>query len=148
MSNRDNRDTSTEPVTDETATRDIGGAFGGSAGPMESRQEREGYGEQSGFVASQNRAEALSRPASTVPGGPADALSYAPSAGTRMQGQGAPMSQTDARDVSTANTDLRQDATTSGGNTANNYTGSHAADREAPRDNPPERGSSQESDAF
>ncbi len=146
MSNRDNRDTSKQPVTDETATRDIGGAFGGSAGPLESRQEREEYGEQGGLAATQDRANALSRPPANVQGGPSDSLTYNPSAGTGMQG--APMSQTDVRDVSTATTDLRQDAGDADRNTANNYTGDHASDREAPRDNLPERGSAQESDAF
>ncbi len=65
MSNRDNRDTSKQPVTDETATRDTGGAFGGSAGPLESREEREDYGEQGGFAATQDRADALSQPPPT-----------------------------------------------------------------------------------
>ncbi len=142
MSNRDQRDTSKDPVTDETATRD----FGGSAGAMESRQEREDYSAQSGLAASQSRAEALSRPPSNVQGGVSESVAYSPSAGTGMQG--APMSQPDARDVSSATTDLRQDAADDERNTANNYSGGHAADREAPRDNLPERGSSQESDAF
>jgi len=146
MSNQDNRGASKERVTGETATPDRGGAFGGSAGAIESRGEREDDGDQSGGGAAPPRADALSHPPANVQGGASEPLTYSPSAGTGMQG--APMSQADACDASTANTDKRREAGNEGREMGKNYTGEAASDREASRATPPERGSGQESDAF
>jgi len=146
MSNRDQRDTSKEPVTDETATRDIGGAFGGSAGPMESKEEHEEFEDQSGLTKVQNRANALSRPPTNVRGGPSEPLTYSPDAGTGMQG--APMSQTDARDTTTATTDTRRVARDEDQDMGRDHAVDPTLERTAGRDNLPERGSAEESDAF
>jgi len=144
MSNRDQRDTSKEPVTDETATRDIGGAFGGSAGTMESREEREDYGDQSGLAKVQNRANILSRPPADVQGGPSEPLTYSPDGGTGMSG--APMSQTDTKDTTT--TDTRRAARDEDQDMGHNHAANPTLDRAADRDTPPQRGSSEASDAF
>lgn len=146
MSNRDQRDISKEPVTDETATRDIGGAFGGSAGPMESREEREDYGDQSGLTKVQNRANTLSRPPANVKGGASEPLTYSPSAGTGMPG--APMSQTDARDTTTTNTDTRRVARDEDQDMGHNHAANPTLDRADEHDSSPQRASSEESDAF
>jgi len=146
MSNRDQRDTSKEPVTDETATRDIGGAFGGSAGTMESREEREDYGDQSGLAKVQNRANILSRPPANVQGGPSEPLTYSPDGGTGMSG--APMSQTDTKDTTTANTDTRRAARDGDQDMGHNHAANPTLDRASDRDTAPHRGSSEASDAF
>ena len=146
MSNRDQRDTSKDPVTDETATRDIGGAFGGSAGTMESREEREDYGDQSGLANVQNRADILSRPPANPGGGPSESLTYSPAAGTGMRG--APMSQTDAQDTTTATTDTRRAAGDEDQDMGHNDAANPTLDRVADRDGSPQRASSGESDAF
>lgn len=151
MSNRDHRDTSKDLVTDETATPDIGGAFGGSAGTLESREEREDYGEQSGLGGTLDRARALSRPPAHVQGGPSEPLTYGADAGTGMQGAPvppAPMSQTDARDTATATTDVRRQAGDEGREMGGNYVPDSHADRAAEGANLPERGSSLDNDAF
>ncbi len=146
MSNRDQRDTSKEIVTDETATPDIGGAFGGSAGPMESAEAHEEFEDQSGLTKVQHRAQALSRPPANVRGGPSEPLTYSPDAGTGMSGT--PMSQTDAQDTATANTDTRHVARDEDQNMGQDHAVDPTLERVADRDTLPERGSSKESDAF
>ncbi len=146
MSNRDQRDTSKEPVTDETATPDIGGAFGGSAGTMESREEHEEFEDQSGLTKVQNRANVLSRPPANPRGGASEPLTYSPDAGTGMRG--APMSQTDTKDTTTTTTDTCRAARDEDQDMGHNHAANPTLDRAADRDTPPQRGSSEASDAF
>ena len=145
MSNRDNRDTSGRLVSDETATRDVGGAFGGSAGTMESREGHEAYEDQAGMTVVQNRTDMLSHPGPETQGGPSEPLTYAPDAGTGSRS--APMASPDARDVTTANTDVRRDSQDADQNLGEHYPGDNAPDRAA-GDDLPGRSNPDQTDAF
>ncbi len=123
MSNSDHRDRSQELVSDETATRDIGGSIGGLSGTMPNTDQRRtgtatGAPIQGTATSLGQRPETAGDPNNGPSDPPRDTLSYKPSdatsAPTLTDDRGSdgrsttpPMGQTDARDVSTARTDTR-----------------------------------------
>jgi hypothetical protein len=140
---------------DPTATRDIGGAYGGSAGTMAGtdtepnddstqaqRLERSGTDVRE-QTAVGGRTGTSSDPTrgTSVPAG--DAPAYR-TAGGRNSGSH-PMSRTDAADTSTAQTDHREEAQSPDRGLGQDWTGESAPDQEF-RDNPPTRRSGEGKD--
>jgi hypothetical protein len=140
---------------DPTATRDIGGAYGGDAGTMAGASTEPNDGspqaqrlERSGTdlyeqAATGGRADTSSDP-SRGTGVPAGAAPAYGATGDRSSG-GHPMSHTDAANTSTAQTDHREDAQSPDRGLGQEWTGESAPDQEF-RDNPPTRRSGEGKD--
>lgn len=138
------RDTNQELVSDETATRDVGGAYGGKGGPMPTREEAqrdESFGERPDTATDPNK------------GGNAtnhDAVSYAPSGATGeqrpMSGDVAEAGQTRTGNPETGPTDARDRSKEQDHGLGGQWTGETAPDVQA-RENSPVRGGEKNTEA-
>lgn len=138
------RDTNQELVSDENATRDVGGAYGGKGGPMPSREEaqrNESFGARPDMAADPNKGGNATKH---------DTVSYAPSGATGEQrpraGDDARTGNTETDNAETGNTDTREKSKDQDHGLGGQWTGETAPDVQA-REDPPVRGGEKNTEA-